>query len=110
MGTHRIGTTYGNVVFNRYFRDTGRLHNPTATAELAKFRALVQYFQKYGDQYDLPWPLLAAQAYQESQLDQTKTSHAGAVGVMQIKPSTAAGWRSTSPVWRPAPTRTSRPA
>jgi membrane-bound lytic murein transglycosylase MltF len=35
--------------------------------------------------------MVAAQAYQESTIDQAKTSPAGAVGVMQIKPSTAAG-------------------
>jgi membrane-bound lytic murein transglycosylase MltF len=58
---------------------------------MAKFRQIRGLLQKYGDQYDLPWPLLAAQAYQESQLNQAKTSSAGAVGVMQIKPSTAAG-------------------
>ncbi|MCB1844759.1 MAG: transglycosylase SLT domain-containing protein, partial [Halioglobus sp.] len=33
--------------------------------------------------------LLAAQGYQESRLDQNARSSAGAVGVMQIKPSTA---------------------
>ena len=89
VGTHRIGTTYGNVVFNRYFRDTDRLHNPTAAAELKKFRAVVQYFQKYGTKYDMDWILISAQGYQESQLDQSRRSRAGAVGVMQIKPSTA---------------------
>jgi membrane-bound lytic murein transglycosylase MltF len=35
--------------------------------------------------------MIAAQAYQESTIDQSKTSPMGAVGVMQIKPSTAAG-------------------
>ena len=34
--------------------------------------------------------MLAAQAYQESELDHSKESSAGAVGIMQIKPSTAA--------------------
>ena len=34
--------------------------------------------------------MLAAQAYQESELDHSKKSPAGAVGIMQIKPSTAA--------------------
>jgi membrane-bound lytic murein transglycosylase MltF len=48
------------------------------------------FFKKYGDQYDLPWLLVAAQAYQESTIDQNKKSSVGAVGVMQIKPSTAA--------------------
>jgi membrane-bound lytic murein transglycosylase MltF len=51
---------------------------------------MVAFFRKYGDQYDFPYLLVAAQAYQESQIDQTKRSSAGAVGVMQIKPSTAA--------------------
>ena len=59
--------------------------------EQRKFRALVKYFQQYGAQYDLPYLLLAAQGYQESQLDQSRRSRAGAVGVMQIKPSTAEG-------------------
>src|SRR5205085_2357692 len=56
-----------------------------------KFAALVTFFRQYGDEYDLPYLLLAAQGYQESQLDQNRRSHAGAVGVMQIKPSTAEG-------------------
>ena len=34
--------------------------------------------------------MLAAQAYQESELDHSRSSPAGAVGIMQIKPSTAA--------------------
>ena len=42
-------------------------------------------------QYDMPWMLVAAQAYQESQFDQSRKSSVGAVGVMQIKPATAAG-------------------
>jgi len=47
-------------------------------------------FQKYSNQYDYPYLMLAAQAYQESRLNQKLRSRAGAVGVMQIKPSTAA--------------------
>jgi membrane-bound lytic murein transglycosylase MltF len=51
---------------------------------------MMSLFQKYGNQYDYPYPMLAAQAYQESRLNQSLRSRAGAVGVMQIKPSTAA--------------------
>jgi membrane-bound lytic murein transglycosylase MltF len=58
---------------------------------MRKFRDIRAFFEKYGGQYDLPWLLLAAQGYQESQLDQSRRSHVGAVGVMQIKPSTAEG-------------------
>ena len=51
---------------------------------------MAAHFRKYADQYDSDWLLVVAQGYQESQLDQSKRSSAGAVGVMQIKPSTAA--------------------
>jgi membrane-bound lytic murein transglycosylase MltF len=47
-------------------------------------------FIKYGDKYSLDWLLLSAQAFQESQLKQATVSHAGAVGVMQVLPKTAA--------------------
>src|SRR3546814_5633280 len=34
--------------------------------------------------------MIGAQGYQESQLDQSARSHAGAIGIMQLLPSTAA--------------------
>jgi len=46
------------------------------------------YFQKYSGQYKLDFLLMAAQGYQESQLDQDAKSHVGAVGVMQLMPAT----------------------
>ena len=57
---------------------------------MEKFRAAAEHFRKYGTQYGFDWLMIAAQAYQESKIDQSVRSHAGAVGVMQIKPSTAA--------------------
>jgi membrane-bound lytic murein transglycosylase MltF len=48
------------------------------------------YFQAYGERYGFDWTLLAAQAYQESGIDQSRRSHTGAVGVMQVLRSTAA--------------------
>jgi membrane-bound lytic murein transglycosylase MltF len=50
----------------------------------------VHWFQLYGDEFGFDWLMLGAQGYQESHLKQSRRSHAGAVGVMQIKPSTAA--------------------
>ncbi len=45
-------------------------------------------FRKYGEQYRINWLLMAAQGYQESQLDQTRRSGVGAIGVMQLMPAT----------------------
>ena len=88
---HRVGTTFGNIVTRRYFRDTARLRNPTGPEDRRRFDQVVEAFRKYGAEFDLDPLLLLAQGYQESGLDQSRRSHAGAVGVMQIKPSTAAG-------------------
>jgi membrane-bound lytic murein transglycosylase MltF len=57
-------------------------------SERKKFLTLVQYFQKYGDKYDVDWLLMAAQGYQESQLNQAVRSKVGAIGVMQVMPAT----------------------
>jgi len=49
---------------------------------------LIDFFKKYGDQYDVDWLLMAAQGYQESQLNQDARSKVGAIGVMQVMPAT----------------------
>ncbi len=51
---------------------------------------MVEYFRRYAEEYDFDWLMVAAQAYQESRLDQNVRSRVGAVGVMQLLPSTAA--------------------
>ena len=88
---HRVGTAFGNAVLRKYLASTKWVTNPTAAGERKKFDQMVRLFRKYGDQYDLPYLLVIAQAYQESSLNPKVRSRAGAVGVMQIKPSTAAG-------------------
>jgi membrane-bound lytic murein transglycosylase MltF len=58
-------------------------------------------FKKYGDKYGFDPLMLAAQGYQESQLNQNAKSHVGAIGVMQLMPvnptPSAAGNRLTGP-------------
>jgi membrane-bound lytic murein transglycosylase MltF len=88
---HRVGTTFGNIVTRRYFRDNPWIRNPTRPEDRRRFDQVIEAFRKYGAEFDLDPMLLLAQGYQESGLDQSRRSHAGAVGVMQIKPSTAAG-------------------
>ena len=85
------GTLMFNVLYKRYLESADWVKNNTSEAELRRFREAIQFFRRYAGQYDLPWLLVAAQAYQESQIDQSRRSHTGAVGVMQIKPETAAG-------------------
>jgi len=90
ISTHRAGTTFGNIMYKKYLGSAERLKNPRDQQEMERFRGLVTLFRKYSDEYSLPWLLVAAQGYQESQLDQQKRSPAGAIGVMQIKPEVAA--------------------
>ena len=78
------------MLFKRYLRDTKYVKNSASEQELKKFRAMVQYFKTYADRYDFDYLMIAAQAYQESGLDHSKRSPAGAIGVMQVLPSTAA--------------------
>ncbi|HWC78084.1 MAG TPA: lytic transglycosylase F [Blastocatellia bacterium] len=86
---HKAGTLFGNQVLNR-LKNAEYLKNATSEEHLKKFKALVALFQRYGREYDFDYLMLGAQGFQESRLDQNVRSHAGAVGVMQIKPTTAA--------------------
>jgi len=87
---HKKGTLFGNLLLKRYLRDTKYVKNSIAQKELEKFEAMVTLFQKYAGQYDFDYLMIGAQAFQESGLDQSKRSPAGAIGVMQMLPSTAA--------------------
>ena len=87
---HKKGTLFGNILLKRYLRDTRYVKNSVEQKELKKFEAMVALFEKYADQYDFDYLMISAQAYQESGLDQSKRSPAGAIGVMQMLPSTAA--------------------
>jgi membrane-bound lytic murein transglycosylase MltF len=55
---------------------------------MKKFREVVKYFEKYGNQYGLDSLLVVAQGYQESKLDQNTRGRAGATGIMQVTPAT----------------------
>jgi membrane-bound lytic murein transglycosylase MltF len=85
---HGKGTATGNVILVRYLKNTKHVKDAASEAERRKFLALLQLFQKYGDRYDVDWLLMAAQGYQESQLNQSVRSPVGAIGVMQVMPAT----------------------
>ena len=87
---HKVGTTFGNIVMKRYVKNEERVKNATSKTEILKFKILVNIFQEYGRTYDFDHLMLIAQGYQESKLNQQARSSRGAVGIMQLLPSTAA--------------------
>ncbi len=88
--SHKKGTLFGNVVLKRYLEATTWVDDPNEDQGDQRFQETIELFRTYAEKFDFDPLLVAAVAYQESKLDQSKRSSAGAVGVMQIKPSTAA--------------------
>ncbi len=87
---HGPGQYLGNELFKRYLKTNKWARNPTRGAERRRFAGTAEIFKRYATQYEFDWLMIAAQAYQESKIDQKLVSPAGAVGVMQVLPSTAA--------------------
>jgi membrane-bound lytic murein transglycosylase MltF len=73
---------------NTYMKRVKQLKDPTGDAEYRRFRETLALFEKYGARYRFDPLMLAAQGYQESQLNQAARSHVGAIGVMQLMPAT----------------------
>lgn len=83
--------TYGFISWlkNRYYTNDKMVRRAYAPEDMERFNELVGYFRRYGDQYNFDYLMITAQGYQESKLDQSDRSPSGAVGVMQMKPSSA---------------------
>jgi membrane-bound lytic murein transglycosylase MltF len=79
----------GNILFKRYFEQTRWLLNPVTPEREAKLNQLRKSFEQSAAEFGFDWPFLAAQGFQESGLDQSMKSSAGAIGIMQLLPSTA---------------------
>lgn len=89
MKSRKKGTLLGNILFKRYYESTDWVQNPSGREEMQRFEEAVGLFQQYGDEYGFDYLLVAAQAYQESRIDQSVRSRAGAIGVMQLLKTTA---------------------
>jgi membrane-bound lytic murein transglycosylase MltF len=90
LKSHRQGTLKGNVLINRHYRDFDWAKNALAAQDFERFESVINIFEKYGNEYGFDYLIVAAQGYQESRLDQSARSRAGAIGIMQLLPSTAA--------------------
>jgi membrane-bound lytic murein transglycosylase MltF len=88
--SHKKGTLTGNMLFQRYLQNTKWVQNSLNQKEFQRFNKTLDLFKKYSARYEFDYLMVAALAYQESRIDQSMRSPAGAIGVMQILPSTAA--------------------
>jgi membrane-bound lytic murein transglycosylase MltF len=53
-------------IYANYLKNTQFVKDAASEKERRKFLSLIDFFQKYGDKYDVDWLLMAAQGYQES--------------------------------------------
>jgi len=88
--THRQGTSFGNTIMRRYTTSAHMLKPATSSAAMQRFRQTVQIFRKYGEKYRIDYLLMMAQSFQESGLKHNAKSRVGAIGIMQVLPSTGA--------------------
>ncbi len=72
----------------RYFRDAAFLKNNLDPDVVGRKKHLAPYFKQASKEHGFDWLFLLAQGFQESRLNQSVRSRAGAVGVMQLLPST----------------------
>ncbi len=86
---HQQGTLAGNVLIGKYLKTTKWVKNARSEEDRRRFVSMVDLFRSYGGRYELDPLLMIAQGYQESGLDQSRRSHVGAIGVMQVMPATA---------------------
>jgi membrane-bound lytic murein transglycosylase MltF len=86
----RKGTLLGNIILKRYLGGIEWLDNALSDEGRKHYGETIAFIRKYSGQYNFDWLKIAAQGYQESKLDQDMKSAKGALGVMQVLPSTAA--------------------
>ncbi len=82
----RPGKLLSNILYKRYFESTRWLNQDFKRKALLRFQCYKPWLMTLADFFDFNWHLLAAVAYTESHLNPRKKSHAGAIGLMQIKP------------------------
>ena len=88
MGNYGLGTAFGNRSSGSTWSTPRTRRAPRPRPSARSSRRSSQFFRKYSDQYNLDFLLMAAQGYQESQLNQDAKSQVGAIGIMQVMPAT----------------------
>lgn len=87
------GSVYFNSLYNKYFKSS-RKSRAIAKSEFTSFNGELSPYDKMikeqAERLDWDWRLLASMVYQESRFDPTSKSWAGAAGLFQLMPATAA--------------------
>lgn len=89
-------TRKGEPIYRQYLQNGSGLlarHRAANSSMMGwspkEFSRYAHLFKRYGEQYSIDWMMLLAQAYQESTMNQAARSPRGAMGIMQVLPSTA---------------------
>jgi membrane-bound lytic murein transglycosylase F len=86
-------TTEYNVIYNKYFKNKRsfkrRIKSDYYSLKNNQISEYDEIIKSYADDLGWDWRLLASQVYQESKFDPQANSWAGAMGLMQLMPSTA---------------------
>jgi membrane-bound lytic murein transglycosylase MltF len=89
LASYEQGSLLGNMAARKYFEAESKLAarlDEERDATLSEFDDL---FKRHAERFGLHWLLVAAMAHQESRFDPMARNRSGAVGLLQIKPSTA---------------------
>lgn len=94
------GTRDYNVLYNKYYKNRKasqrRRRSAFFTATTNQLSEYDPLFKKYSEKLPYDWLLLAALSFQESRFNPRTTSWAGAKGLMQLMPNTAAQYGITN--------------
>jgi membrane-bound lytic murein transglycosylase MltF len=84
------GSLIGNILLDRYLGSPEWILSIREGEALEGYEEVAKTIRSEAEAQGFDWRMILAQAYQESKLDHSKVSEAGARGLMQILPSTAA--------------------
>lgn len=89
------------VIYNKYYKNTSlykrRRNSEYFVLETGAISPYDHLFMQYEQLPYMPWTLLASIAYQESRFNPDTESWAGAIGLMQVLPQTAADMKIDNP-------------
>ena len=89
VAQNKKGTLIGNTIYKRYLGNNKWVQNAYSEENMQRYNDVAEFFQSYATEYGFDWLMLIALGYQESGLDHSARSKSGAVGIMQLLPSTA---------------------